>query len=171
MLRPFIICISVLLLSCNASKNNLDTNKKKMTDCPDDVDCFVEVLDNKTMALFEDTTGALYIKMEDKEGSRVVKHVYRYEGSPMIADDGYEEVVYFELDATTEKLEVKDKSLSNHKLIVQKSCFCTDAGYETIQEGKLVYSKTKTGFDVKISYNSTKKLKLYDLEFSYNHRK
>ena len=120
------------------------------------------------MALKTDTTGQLYIQMEDKEGSHVIQHVYNYPGKPELADDGYTEKVYFEIANDTESLNLKDDALKNNKLIVQKACFCSDAGYELITNGSLRLESTRKGYDVNISYNSDKELKFYELNFKLN---
>ncbi len=165
MLKSLLTTTIIMLSSCMATQDNIaEINNKKMK-CPTGVECFVEVLDNKTIALKEDTIGQLYVQMNEKEGNKVVKHIYRFTGRPEIADDGYEEIVYFEIKNSVKNLKASNENLAEHNLIIQKSCFCKDAGYELITSGKLDLTHTKYGHDVSIAYKSQKALKLYSLEF------
>lgn len=165
MLKILLTSTVLFLSSCMATQDNISEINNKKMNCPTGVECFVEVLDNTTMDLKEDTIGQLYVRMNDKEGNTVVKHIYRFTGRPEIADDGYEEVVYFEIKNSVKNLNVSDDDLARHNLIVQKSCFCRDAGYELITSGKLDLKQTKYGYDVSIAYKSEKTLKLYELDF------
>ena len=144
----------------------MEGNASTSSNCPPDVECSAEILMNKTMVLKEDTIGQLYIQLEDKEGTHVIKHAYIKKSRPGIADDGYSEIVYFEIDNQTKRLNLQGKELKKHKLIVQKGCFCTDAGYELITDGQLNVKVSKSNYDVSVSYNSEKTLKLYNVDFS-----
>lgn len=118
------------------------------------------------MVLKEDTIGQLYIRLVNKEGTHVIKHSYIKESQPGLADDGYAEIVYFEIEDGTKSLDIEGKELKDHKLIVEKACFCPDAGSEIITEGHLKMTKSKTGYNVEIDYTSSRVLKLNALAFS-----
>ena len=156
----------LILFSCNSNQNAIKENAEKATTCPPDVECNAEIVLNQTMVLKEDTIGQLYPVFEEKKGTHVIKHSYVRKGLPEIADDGYSETVYFEINDDTKSLDIDDKDLIGHKLIVQKACFCPGAGYELITDGSLRLESTKKSYHISVSYNSDKELKLKELNFT-----
>jgi len=166
MLRLIISSLLLLLFACNSTQNAMDGNAEKSTKCPPEVECSAELLSNKTMVLKEDTIGQLYIQLEDKQGSHVIKHAYIKESRPGLADDGYSEIVYFEITDETTSLDIGGEQLKQHKLIVQKGCFCPDAGNELVSDGNIKLKQTKKGYDISISINTERQLRLKELNFT-----
>jgi len=166
MLKLTFSLLILIAFSCNTSQNSVKENAEKTTACPPDVECTAEILFDQTMVLKEDTIGQLYFQFEEKEGSHIVKHAYIKKDRPEIADDGYSEVVFFEIDDDTKRLDIEGEALKKHNLIVQKGCFCPGAGNELITDGTLKVDRTKKGYAVSISYNSDKQLQLNQLNFT-----
>jgi hypothetical protein len=166
MLKLVLSSLILLFLSCNSTQNTMDNSSEQAPKCPADVECYAELISNKTLVLKEDTIGKLYVNLIDKEGTHVVKYYYVKKSQPEIADSGYAEVVFFEIDDEETSMELKANDLKQAKLIVQKSCFCPEAGYEMITNGHLIVNKSNKTYDISLTFSSSKELKLNALNFS-----
>ena len=165
MLKHISLVITIALISCSANQSKSQPNAQRSIKCPENVNCYVEVKKDTSLLIKKDGTGQVYIQFAEKKGVNTISHIYDYAGKPELADDGYTEKVYFELEAGTKNLNLVDEELDSSKLIIEKGCFCRDAGYELITNGKLSLSETKTGYHVEVSYTTDKNMKLNSLYF------
>lgn len=157
----FSALIALTLMSCKS----LESLENK-PDCPKGYECKTEVVTNTSILVLEDSIGKNYIKMMDSEDYNVVKYTYLYKGRPEIADDTYSEAIYFQVPKKENKMELTDKTLSNLNLIVQKLCFCPDAGYELVKEGHLKIEKHKNTYNIKLDFKTEKNMRLNGLQAS-----
>lgn len=149
----------ILLLGCLVSCQGLK-NIEEQPQCPKDFECYTEIKDNKEINVLEDTIGQSYLRLEDAENSMVVKYIYDYKRDPRIMDDGYREIIYFQIPKDTKTLELENSEMSNIKLYIQKSCFCPDGGYEQILNGKFKLKKYQNSLVFDLEFEVQKDVKL-----------
>lgn len=143
----FIILIGIALqfLTCNANKSVVSDIKEETitTDCPENGTCSFDVLLNSILVIKEDGIGALY--PEIKAGNKtVLKFEYKRHSKPNTVDGDYSEIIYAEIEAGTEHLQLENKSLSKAKLLYGRLCFCRgESGYALIEDGNLIIEKIK----------------------------
>jgi len=154
-LLPIVIC----LISCQGLKNI-----EEQPQCPKDFECYTEVKDNKEINELEDTIGKTYLRLKDAKNTMVVKYVYNFKRDPKIMDDGYREVVYFQIPKDTKALELENSELSDVKLYIQKSCFCPDGGYEQILNGKFKLKRYQNTLVLDLEFEVEKKVKLNSIQ-------
>lgn len=157
----YLYLVPFFFMSCKSA----ETSKAKPV-CPDGYDCYTEILADKAIIILEDTIGKTYIKVKDNKAYNVIKYIYRYEGDPQISDDTYEENIYFQIPKNKKSIDLSGKSLSDVKLIIQKSCFCRDSGYELIQDGHLKVQKHQNTYSIKLDFQSKKQMKIDGLQTS-----
>lgn len=157
----FLMSISLVMMTCKGV-----SNLEEKPDCPEGYECYAEVLVDKTINLLEDTIGKTYIRLENDKNFNVIKYTYYYEGDPQISDDTYQENIYFQISKTKPNLELTDEELSEVKLIIQKSCFCRDAGYELIKDGNLKINRQNNTYNIQLSLQSKKQMKISGFETS-----
>jgi len=74
----------------------------------------------------------------------VLKFEYKRSVDPRIADGGYTEVVYAEIDPKTENLSLSDEQLTSANLVFGRLCYCKgQAGYFRVDQGALEISTAK----------------------------
>jgi hypothetical protein len=142
----FLVAISIMLLACQSQKNLNTKDKKEETlsaFCPEDGNCTFEVLTNSSLNLQTDGIDQLYPQVK-KGNKTVLKFEYKRSVDPRIADGGYTEIVYAEIDPKTKDLSLSDKQLTSANVVFGRLCFCKgQAGYFRIDQGSLVISTAK----------------------------
>lgn len=135
-----LIC-GFLFFSCQSQKQTTQTppSTYKLDDyCPKDGSCTFEVLNQKSLEMKSDGTGALYPVIK-KGNQTVLKFEYNRNQDPNLADDGYKEVVYAEINSKLKNLKLKDQTLSLAKVYFGRLCFCRGtSGYFPVKQGELM---------------------------------
>lgn len=165
-MRLFYLLIPVMILGgCKTKNATVNQSQAKtmefsnMGACPENGNCTVEALANKKLVIKDDGTGALYPVIEDGENI-VVKFNYVVEGPQGTADGGYSETIHFEIPSDTETLLVEDGSLADANVLFGRHCFCPDAGYFHVENGKLAVQKVdgKIQFDLQYQMGDVKQV-------------
>jgi hypothetical protein len=151
-----------LMLCLTACKTQEKTSTTKgqqgttITNCPEGGNCSFEILKNKTLEVKTDGIGAKYPQL--REGQKtVLKLEYKKKSNPELADDGYREIIYAEIDSATTTLELKDNDLQQAKVLFGRLCFCRgQTGYYSAKKGSFNITTDKNGsttynFNLKIS--------------------
>lgn len=155
-MKKILIIGLAFFFSCNSAKKsssaNEDKTRAKQTQCPEQGKCSWELLQNKSMAIKEDGTGAIYPVFAENPNTSVVKFRYHRESPEGMADGQYTEEVYLEVGNDVKKLTLQNENLQKVKLLYRRMCFCERAtvGYFEVVDGILEYSKNKNG-EVRIS--------------------
>ena len=151
----------IILNACKPGQNDViigKTNKmeqtiNKLTGCPEDGTCSVEVYKNKKLTMIDDGTGALYPELIEGDAV-VVEYTYFKPGPEGTVDGNYSETIHFELPQGAANLKKENAALSDVKLVYGKHCFCRgEAGYYSINEGKLLVDKTEEGIAFDLTFN------------------
>ena len=134
----------LLILSCQTKKKvaeSYPTSYKLSNYCPKDGTCTFEVLSNKTLEIKSDNTGALYTIVK-KGNKTVLKFEYRKTQDPKLADDGYKELIYAEINTKQDDLQLYDENLNLAKVHFGRLCFCKgESGYYPVKQGKLIIQR------------------------------
>ena len=139
----FVYLIFCLALSCATQKS---TDKKGSSQanqihCPEDGNCTLEVMLNKSLSIKSDGIGALYPHIADGD-KMVLKFEYTRDQIPDTVDGHYQEIIYLEHDPTISSLQLKDQQLSKVKATFGRLCFCRgQTGYYPINDGQLTIRK------------------------------
>jgi hypothetical protein len=148
----FLSLISFVLWSCNCKKNAVAKKNSKtamLASCPDDFDCRLEVLPNKSMVVKTDGTGATYFELENQNGKTVYRYEMKQKQDQQYMDANYREEITFELPSTTADLTLSDTELQQAKMIFGVWCYCKGkAGNYKITTGDL----SKKGNEIRIDF-------------------
>lgn len=150
-MKKLIICISVLLLGCTSVKKIDLTNVQKLSNCPDDGFCKIEILKNQCISIKNDAFGKLYYETSACDGKSVVRYTYTRTADEKYKDSGYREEVVFEINSSLSSLNLSNESLQGTKMLFGRFCFCRGAtGYYYIKNGDLKIENSKVVLDFKI---------------------
>jgi hypothetical protein len=131
--------IPFIFNSCKPGQSEISqvSSKTAATFCPEDGKCELHVLKNSQLLIKKDEFGATYPHVE--AGNFIVlKFEYKKDEIPNTADSNYSELVYIQLNPDSLEMELKDKNLSNVKLLFGRLCFCRgQTGYYRINSGHL----------------------------------
>ena len=145
----FLVAISSVLLACQSQRGLNAQNEKKETlsaFCPEDGNCTFEILINSSLNILTDGIDQLYPQVK-KGNKTVLKFEYKRSVDPRIADGGYTEIVYAEIDPKTKDLNLSDEQLTTANVVFGRLCFCKgQAGYFRIDQGTFVISTAKDQF-------------------------
>ena len=142
-MRLLIVAILLFFLGCdNQKKKKLNEfNSKVSTACPDNGMCLFTVDKNSSLYFKTDDLGAVY--PEIKPGEHVVlTFEYERDKIPNVADSGYREQIYLEINSNKPELELKNIELESCKTLFARLCFCPEkTGYYFINKGELTINK------------------------------
>ena len=155
-----ITLLSVLFLfnSCGNNKTVVSTNNKEVIILADgieekDGDVSVDIFNNSTLNLKDDTIGAIYPVIASGN-NLVIEFIYEEKAPEGTADGDYSETLHFEIPQNTTVLNLMDEELNNVKLLYGKHCFCRgEAGYYEVKKGKIKIVKTESDIYFDISFN------------------
>ncbi|MDT0557930.1 hypothetical protein RM697_04690 [Ichthyenterobacterium sp. W332] len=139
LILPFTIA-----LSCNSVKKNMnskDSITKIVTTCPEDGICSFKTTSNKSFKILKDEFNSTYPSIKDGD-NLLLEFQYERNKIPNVADSGYIEQVFIELNTNDIPENLVDENLQNVKLSFARLCFCRgQTGYYKITEGNLNIEK------------------------------
>ncbi|WP_157417861.1 hypothetical protein [Aequorivita capsosiphonis] len=141
-----------VISSENTSMEQIDN---KSSGCPDDGNCSVVVHQNKNLTVKDDGTGAFYPDLVDGNNT-VIEYTYHKPAPEGVADADYTETIHFEIPEGVKNLSKENAALSDVGLLYGKHCFCRDAGYFPVINGKLLVEKTAQGIMFDLKFNTGK---------------
>lgn len=152
-----------ILFACKTNSEivkdvEVSTDFKKATNdvvfCPEDGECSLEILEDSSLILKEDSIGKLYPEIT-KGDKTVFVYTYKRNTSGKYEDEAYVETIHFELEVVSDNTVLKDATLENVNAIYGKQCFCRgEAGFYKIEKGVLRVESLKNKvfqFDFSIS--------------------
>jgi uncharacterized protein YjbK len=145
MIKQTILLLSFLSISCNCTKNqviDVVIEKTHSTSCPLDGKCTTILIENKSLEIKTDGTGAIYYELTNNSKTSVIKFEYNKTVDNTLQDNSYREEVLFEIPNHFNKINLENNQLESVKMIFGKHCFCRgQAGIYTIKKGKLNIKK------------------------------
>ncbi|WP_205521223.1 hypothetical protein [Psychroflexus aurantiacus] len=178
-MKPGVFLVFSLIfcfIACKTQQKSTEEeglNKISIANCPEDGTCSFEVLNQKSLVIKTDATGAQYPQVT-KGKHKVLKFEYKRNQDPQIADDEYTEVVYAQIEPGQKKLDLNDDQLKQAKLLFGRLCFCKgQAGYFPVREGHFKVSSNK---DESITYSFNIELTdvphvLTEVSVTHSHKK
>ena len=140
-MKQTVLLLSFLSISCNCTKNqgnDIVVEKTISTSCPSDGKCTTILIENKSLNIKMDGTGATYYELIDNSKTSVIKFEYNKTVDTTLQDNSYREEVLFEIPNQNNEINLEDNKLESVKMIFGKHCFCRgQAGIYTIKKGKL----------------------------------
>ena len=140
----FVLLLLVGCKSINKPTNTSNSSVQFFNNCPENGDCSLEILDNKSAKIEHDKFNNSYITLEESKSSLLM---FKYERDEIqgTADSGYYEVIYLNIDKIDPNMVLKDESLAEVDAIFGRMCFCTkeSTGYFPIRKGVLKSKKNK----------------------------
>jgi len=128
----------------------------KAFECPENADCSMELIPNKSITFKKDNTGILYPEIVDGEKT-LLKYTFKKYPIPNTQDSNYSEIIYAELNRTITEMALADDDLQTLKLHFGRFCYCKgETGYFPIKKGVFKMSKNKKN-GVKIDFDFTVK--------------
>ncbi|MCF6279504.1 MAG: hypothetical protein L3J14_04070 [Flavobacteriaceae bacterium] len=148
------------LVGCKTKQTTLITEKqefKATTNCPEDGVCTVELIPNSSLIVKSDEFGNTYTIIEKGEKT-IFKYTFSRNVDKQYVDGHYIEEIYAEFDKELPEINLKDKNLSNVKLLFNRMCYCKgSAGFYHIQKGNLSFRKTKKNtFNFQLNFTMDK---------------
>ena len=137
---PFVF---ILLASCKPLNFTLnETVFKKTVNCPNNGECSIELIPNKSLEFKMDEFGNSYPIIS--EGERIIlKYTYNRNPVQNTQDSNYTEIVYAELDKTITEILLTSEELQTIKLYFGRLCYCKgETGYYPIKNGSFKIEKS-----------------------------
>ncbi len=161
LMKMYTFFMLLLLISACKTSNIIDTSQEIDTiskvqnnkaDCPENGNCTVKLHENAEIVLKKDTTEKYYPVIEKGEHI-VIEYTFLVKGPEGTVDGNYSETIHFEINNTTQNLNLEGKKLEQSKLIFGKHCFCKgEAGYYKVDQGNLIVKKTKQKIAIDLSF-------------------
>ncbi len=145
------------ILSCKSPESSRNNNAipMKTTDCPEDGKCRFEVLKDQNLTLENDEFENQYLNITD--GTNILlKFEYQRNNMTDVADSGYIEQLFLQLNPKNLEQDLVDKELNKVKLIFARLCFCRgQTGYYEITDGELSITKNNaTEYVLELSFQT-----------------
>ena len=139
------LIIFALFISCKPCQSlKLTVNEAvlvKTINCPENGDCTLELIPNKTITFKKDNTDVLYPEITEGEKT-LLKYTFKKNPIPNIQDSDYTEIIYAELNETLSEISMADTALKNIKLHFGRLCYCKgENGFFAIEKGEFQISK------------------------------
>ena len=148
-MKAILYSLALCLLGCGPVKSIFEA--KLIEGCPKDGDCTIELLQNKSLEITTDDSGATRYKMVDAQNKTVIHFKYSRKVKGNIQDAGYREEILLELSGNDMKSELHS-DLKNAKILFGRFCFCKgQTGYYRINKGNL----TKNRNIVRIQFSTS----------------
>ncbi len=131
-----------------------ETIQQKVTSCPENGTCKIELIPNKSIVFETDNIGIMYPVISEGDKT-ILKYTYKRNTIPNTQDGDYTEIVYAVFDATITPMKLLNEELQDVKLYFGRLCYCKgETGYFPIKEGELKLSKiNKNSFKIDIEFN------------------
>lgn len=157
-MKTFLSIVILLFASCKPTLNatfNFAVNEvfyAKSVHCPENGECSIELIPNKTIEFKTDNIGILYPVIFEGEKT-ILKYTFKRNPIPNTQDSNYTEIIYAELGSTITKIELSNENLQNLKLHFGRLCYCKgQTGYYAIKNGEFKISKGKNK-SIKIDFD------------------
>ncbi|WP_157961085.1 hypothetical protein [Lutibacter citreus] len=151
-MKNLLIVLLLLTVSCKSKHEITEHINQKTTICPENSNCTIELIPNKSLEFKTDNFGILYPVISDGEHV-ILKYTFQKKPIKNTQDSNYSEIIYAELNKTISNKSLQNKSLQTIKLHFGRLCYCKGTtGYFPIKKGDFEISNLKND-KVKIALN------------------
>ena len=131
----------MFMISCKSNYTVSQHINQKVTTCPENGTCSIELIPNKTIVFETDNIGIMYPVISEGDKT-ILKYTYKRNEIPNTQDGYYTEIVYAELPATIAPIELSNEALQDVKLYFGRLCYCKgETGYFAINNGDFKITK------------------------------
>lgn len=155
MIKQVFIFLSLFFTSCNCVFNHVNEKpfkKISISSCPIEGKCTATYIENKSLEIKFDDTGAIYYELNNNFKTSVIKFEYNKTIDTTLQDNFYNEELLFEIPNQFEEINLIDNELESVKMLFGKHCFCRgQTGIYKIKKGKLNLKREEktTSFNLK----------------------
>jgi hypothetical protein len=145
-----IFILTIVLSSCCTKKNKSNLSPSQIaTSCPNNGDCSLEIIENKSVLTNMDT-GKLNYALVDSFDKTVVRYQYKKDMDQSNVDGGYREEIVFEIEADSNVIKLENNNLKQTKMLYGRYCFCRGQTglYEVVNGSLNLKNKDELGFDL-----------------------
>ena len=147
-----ILVLSIVSISCKPNYVVSQHIIQKATICPENSNCSIELIPNKSIEFKTDNIGILYPVITEGEKT-ILKYTFNKNPISNTQDSNYTEIVYAELDKNITEIDLTDTDFKNVKLYFGRLCYCKGAtGYYPIKKGTFKLTKVSKN-TLKINLN------------------
>ena len=152
-MRTILIVCMVFMISCKSNYTVSQQINQKVTTCPENGTCSIELIPNKTIVFETDNIGIMYPVISEGDKT-ILKYTYKRNEIPNTQDGNYTEIVYAELPATISPIELSNEALQDVKLYFGRLCYCKgETGYFPIKNGDFKLTKNnKNSFNINLNF-------------------
>jgi len=142
----------LIIVSCKSTFVVNEAILVNTLNCPENGDCTIELLPNKSLEFKKDEFGNLYPVISEGNNT-IFKYIYTRKPIPNTQDSNYSEIIFAEFDSIISQKIYTNKTFKDVKLHFGRLCYCKgETGYYPIKNGKFNITKsTKNSF--KIDFN------------------
>jgi hypothetical protein len=127
-----------------------------LSNCPNNGNCSVEILKNKSINIKEINGGILF-DLSDNERKTVIQYQYSLNQDKVAIDGGYSESIIFEIDNVSKGAIFTGKSIQDTKMLFGRFCRCRDgAGFFKVYDATLDIKKIGENIDFELDFNTGK---------------
>ncbi len=149
----FYIILAILVSVSCVSKNKVTDDNQTRQDCPEDGNCFLEIIPNAKLIIQKDEYGNTFPELQNSEKDLILKFEYRKKVHPKIADGNYKEIIYIQLNKEVNQLSLNNMSLKKANVTYGRLCNCRGTtGFYEINQGELKLLKTNRGYNVSLKF-------------------
>ncbi|MDO9039340.1 MAG: hypothetical protein Q7U59_13435 [Lutibacter sp.] len=151
-MKKLLPLLFLIIVSCKSTFMINEALLVNTLNCPENGDCTIELLPNKSLEFKKDEFGNLYPVIS--EGNKTIfKYIYTKKPIPNTQDSNYSEIVFAELNSVISPKTFTNETLKDAKMHFGRLCYCKgETGYYPIKKGEFNISKsTKKSF--KIDFN------------------
>ncbi|MGM0634509.1 MAG: hypothetical protein ACQESK_00475 [Bacteroidota bacterium] len=146
----FTTLLLFMFFSCSTKKEVANEHKTadiEFKGCPEEGQCFIELIEDSEVSLIKDGTGENYPNIISSKDFNVYKITYEKETMEGVADDEYNEIFYFQIAKDSDAdIKVSDEQLKELNFIYGRICRCPgETGYEYVEEGRFELNQNKDG--------------------------
>ena len=152
-MRTILIVCMVFMISCKSNYTVSQQINQKVTTCPENGTCSIELIPNKSIVFETDNIGIMYPVISEGDKT-ILKYTYKRNEIPNTQDGNYTEIVYAELPATISPIELSNEALQDVKLYFGRLCYCKgETGYFPIKNGDFKITKNdRNSFNIDFNF-------------------
>jgi len=137
-MHKIVVLFLFVFCSCNIT-NNLPT--QKLTICPSDGVCTIEILENKSMVVGNNEDNTVNYTLQDDSTHTVIRYTFKKNMKQVETDGGYKETIIFEINNNNSQ-SLENEELQKTKMLFGRYCFCRgQIGLHKVTQGKLEWNK------------------------------
>ena len=164
-MKNILLLVLFVITSCKSAQNINYTLSElvstKTINCPDNGECSIELIPNKSLEFKKDNFENSYPIISDGEKT-ILKYTYQRNPISKTQDSNYTEIIYAELNKNISEISISNNDLQTIKLYFGRLCYCKgETGYYPIKNGNFkleILNKNSLKIDLEFTINEVPQL-------------